>query len=316
MRIAKGAFKNILEFEETDDSYDRFVSKSIDTVDTYGLGIALMFLLHRSRHLLSDDFYKKLGDICMNMLHPRIFLRATSEQLLAKYEEILTSSGLLEKHNKHIENHLIANNVSDEMKVAAEIANSTARLSIPHMDASTAAAATEIVRECPVGKEFNPLTKRCVNICKPGYVRNPSFKCVSSKRMAKTIKSSIQSIPKNTSVRSLHSLSLKMTKSMSPQKTKSMSPQKTKSLSPQKTKSRSPQKTKSRSLQKTRSRSPQMPRSMSLKMIRSMSPQKTKSIPKYTNPDSLDSLSLKMTRSMSPQKTRSFQQQMSKSLSP
>jgi serine/threonine protein kinase len=332
MRIAKGAFKNILEFEETDDSYDRFVSKSIDTVDTYGLGIALMFLLHRSRHLLSDDFYKKLGDICMNMLHPIIFLRATSEQLLAKYEEILTSSGLLEKHNKHIENHLIANNVSDEMKVAAEIANSTARLSIPHMDASTAAAATEIVRECPVGKEFNPLTKRCVNICKPGYVRNPSFKCVSSKRMAKTIKSSIQSIPKNTSVRSLHSLSLKMTKSISPQKTKSMSlkmlrsmspqktksrsPQKTKSLSPQKTKSRSPQKTKSRSLQKTRSRSPQMPRSMSLKMIRSMSPQKTKSIPKYTNPDSLDSLSLKMTRSMSPQKTRSFQQQMSKSLSP
>jgi len=314
MRITKGAYKNILEFEPTDDAYEQFVSKSIDTVDTYGLGIALMFLLHRSKHLLDNDFFRKLGDLCMNMLHPRIFLRATSEQLLATYEDILTSSGLLEKHNKHIENHLIADKVSDEMKVAAEIANSTDMLSIPRMAAAT--AATEIVRECPAGKEFNPLTKRCVNLCKPGYVRNPSFKCVSGKRLAKTIKSSIQSIPKNTSVRSLHSLSLKMTKSMSPQKTKSRSPQKTKS--------RSPQKTRSLSLKMTKSRSPQKTRSMSLKMLRSMSPQKTRSlslkktrsIPKNINMDSLDSLSLKMTRSMSPQKTRSFPQQMTRSMSP
>ena len=303
MRIAKGAYKNVLEFEPTDDAYVQFVSKSIDTVDTYGLGIALMFLLHRSKHLLDNDFFRKLGDLCMNMLHPRIFLRATSEQLLATYEDILTSSGLLEKHNKHIENHLIANNVTDEMKVAAEIANSSDMLSIPRMAAAT--AATEIVRECPVGKEFNPLTKRCVNLCKPGYVRNPSFKCVSGKRLAKTIKSSIQSIPKNTSVRSLHSLSLKMTKSMSPQKTRSMSLKKTKSRSPQKTKSRSPQKTKSRSPQKTRSLPPQKTRSLSLK--------KTRSIPKNINMDSLDSLSLKMTRSMSPQRTRSFPQQMTRS---
>ena len=295
----RNAFRNVLEFEPTDEAYTQFVEKSIDSVDTYGLGIALMFVLHRSKHLLADDFYKNVMNLGVNMLEGRVFLRSTPEQLLAQYEDILTTSGLLEKHNKHIENHLIANGVSTEMKVAAEIANSTDMLSIPRMTAVM--GATEIVRECPAGKEFNPLTKRCVNLCKPGYVRNPSFKCVSSKRLARTIKSSIQSIPKNTSVRSLHSLSLKMTKSMSP-------PQKTRSRSPQKTKSRSPQKTRSLSLKKTKSRSPQ----------------KTRSIPKYTNPYSLDSLSLKMTRSMSPQRTRSlspqrtrsFPQQMSKSLSP
>ena len=302
----RNAFRNVLEFEPTDEAYTQFVEKSIDSVDTYGLGIALMFVLHRSKHLLSDEFYKNVMNIGVNMLEGRVFLRSTPEQLLAQYEDILMTSGLLEKHNKHIENHLIANGVSTEMKVAAEIANTTDMLSIPRMTAAT--GATEIVRECPAGKEFNPLTKRCVNLCKPGYVRNPSFKCVSSKRLAKTIKSSIQSIPKNTSVRSLHSLSLKMTKSMSPQKTKS----------------RSPQKTKSRSPQQTRSLSLKMLRSLSLKKTRSMSPQKTRSIPKYTNPYSLDSLSLKMTRSMSPQRTRSlspqrtrsFPQQMSKSLSP
>jgi hypothetical protein len=307
----RNAFRNVLNFEPTDESYDQFIDKSIDSVDTYGLGIALMFVLHRSKHLLSDEFYKNVMNLGVNMLDGRVFLRSTSEQLLAQYEDILTNSGLLEKHNKHIENHLIANGVSDEMKVAAEIANSTDMLSIPRMAAAT--GATEIVRECPPGKEFNPLTKRCVNVCKPGYVRNPSFKCVSSKRLAKTIKSSIQSIPKNTSVRSLHSLSLKMTRSRSPQKTRSRSPQKTRSMSPQKTRSMSlkmlrsmsPQKTRSLSLKKTKSRSPQKTRSMSLKMLRSMSPQ----MPGLFFPQ-------QMTRSFPQQMTRSFPQQMTRSMSP
>jgi serine/threonine protein kinase len=175
--ITVDSFKNVLEFEPTDEAYDQFADKSIDTVDSYGLGIALMFVLHRSRHLLADDFYKKLGSLFgMDMLHPRLFIRSTPDQLLAKYEDILTSSGLLEKHHKHIENHLIANKVSAEMKVAAEIADSA----VPASLAGPAAAMrnTEIVRDCPVGKEFNPLTKRCVAVCRPGLVRDPAFKCV------------------------------------------------------------------------------------------------------------------------------------------
>jgi serine/threonine protein kinase len=175
--ITVDAFKNVLEFEATDEAYDRFIDKSIDTVDSYGLGIALMFVLHRSRHLLADDVYKKLGSLFgMDMLHPRLFLRSTPDQLLAQYEDILTTSGLLEKHNKHIDNHLIANRVSAEMKVAEAIAESTAAVVID----PTAALVhnTEIVRDCPVGKEFNPLTKRCVAVCPQGLVRNPDFKCV------------------------------------------------------------------------------------------------------------------------------------------
>jgi hypothetical protein len=180
--MASDAFKNVLEFEATDEAYDRFIDKTIDTVDSYGLGIALMFVLHRSRHLLDDDFYKKLGSLIgMDMLHPRLFIRSTPDQLLAKYEDILTSSGLLEKHNKHIENHLIADKVSAEMKVAAEIADSTVPAVLIAPATALADAAmhnTEIVRDCPVGKEFNPLTKRCVAVCRPGLVRDPGFKCV------------------------------------------------------------------------------------------------------------------------------------------
>ena len=174
----KNAFSNVLKFEPTDEAYNRFIDKSIDSVDTYGLGIALMFVLHRSKHLLSAEFYKNVMNIGVNMLEGRVFLRSTPEQLLAQYEDLLTTSGMLAKHNKHIENHLIANGVSTEMKVADAIADSSFMV---HVETHDATKNKEIVRDCPAGKEFNPLTKRCVNVCAPGKFRNPDFKCAKDK---------------------------------------------------------------------------------------------------------------------------------------
>lgn len=170
----RNAFSNVLKFEPTDESYNRFIDKSIDSVDTYGLGIALMFVLHRSKHLLADDFYKNMLNIGLNMLAGGVFLRSTPEQLLAQYEDVLTNSGMLEKHNKHIENHLIANGLSTEMKVADSSF-------MVHVETQDTTKNKEIVRDCPAGKEFNPLTKRCVNVCAPGKVRNPDFKCAKDK---------------------------------------------------------------------------------------------------------------------------------------
>ena len=70
---------------------------------------------------------------------------------------------------------MIANGVSGEMKVAEAIDNSTfvAPLAVTEN--------IEIVRDCPAGKEFNPLTKRCVKVCETGKVRNPNFRCVKAK---------------------------------------------------------------------------------------------------------------------------------------
>ena len=183
-RVTVGAFKNVLAFEPTDEAYNQFIDKSIDSVDTYGLGIALVFVLLRSKHLLDRDFDQKLSRIMSDMVHPRLFLRSTPEQLLAKYEDILTSSGLLEKHNKHIENHLIANKVSREMKVAEAIADSSFVVPL----ATVKNENIEIVRDCPAGKEFNPLTKRCVKVCGPGKVRNPNFRCVKDRPITSKVK--------------------------------------------------------------------------------------------------------------------------------
>jgi len=40
---------------------------------------------------------------------------------------------------------------------------------------------TQKKKECPKGKEYNTKTKRCVNECKEGYIRNTDFNCVKKK---------------------------------------------------------------------------------------------------------------------------------------
>ena len=177
------SFGNLLELEK--DDYNRFIDKSIDSFDTYGVGFALLYVLNRSKHLLSIAFAAMLYDLLtIDMINPKVFLRLTPDQLLAKYENILTTSGLLEKHKKHIENHLLANKISPEMRIMNEIENEP--IDISHMDFAN--KNTELVRDCPEGKEFNPLTKRCIKVCKPKYVRNPSFKCVRNKTPPQTLK--------------------------------------------------------------------------------------------------------------------------------
>lgn len=175
-RATVAAFETIIEFEPSD--YNRFLNASVDTVDSYGVGIALMYVLNRSRHLLSMELTAKLHDLFLvDMLNPKVYMRLTPDQLLATYEDILQNSGLLEQHNRSIENHLIVVGKPSAFKAIAEIAGSEF-LVIPKSDKEMS---IEIVRQCPDGKEFKPTTKRCVKSCKAGYARNAAFKCIKNK---------------------------------------------------------------------------------------------------------------------------------------
>ena len=182
-RAILASFENVIEFEK--DDYANFINKSVDTIDSYGVGIALTYVLNRSKHLLPDELVKKLRDFFINdMLNPKVFLRLTPDQLLASYEDILTNSGFLEKHKLHIENHLIENKLSKRSKIVNTLKKSGFLIKPPGFSRTE----IEIIRDCPDGKEFNPLTKRCIKLCKPRYVRNPNFKCVLDKSQPKTHK--------------------------------------------------------------------------------------------------------------------------------
>jgi hypothetical protein len=43
-------------------------------------------------------------------------------------------------------------------------------------------------KNCPSNKVLNPVTKRCVNKCKPGESRNENFHCRKTAKKRKTIK--------------------------------------------------------------------------------------------------------------------------------
>jgi serine/threonine protein kinase len=164
--------------------YNDFLETSLDTIDSYGLGIALTYMLHRSVHLIPTQFVDGVHEIVIEMTNPNMYARLTPDQLLANYEDLLETSGLLNKHNKHIQNHLIADGKVDKNTITAEISGSEF-LVIPK---DAASINLEISRQCPDGKEFNPITTRCIKTCKPGYDRNALFKCVKNKTQKRSYK--------------------------------------------------------------------------------------------------------------------------------
>jgi len=168
--------------------YNQFINKSIDTVDSYGLGIALMYMLKKSTHLLDRDFSKRAFLLFKNMVHPNVYSRYDTDMLMNEYEEILSEQGLLKKHNMKFDNHRLVDGAEIPTvleKTIDMIVKDTANVS--KSDLKTISVNDEPVRICPPGKVYKPSTKRCVKTCKHGYVPNANFKCVRDKNR-KTVK--------------------------------------------------------------------------------------------------------------------------------
>ena len=104
------AYYKMKEKHENSDR-GRFLDKSVDTIDSYGVGLALLYALTRSGKLLEPDLYDKLNVLFTNMINPYIYDRYDVDRLIAEYRRIMEGSGLLEKHNKHYDdNFLLVNN--------------------------------------------------------------------------------------------------------------------------------------------------------------------------------------------------------------
>ena len=160
--------------------YNKFLNKSIDTIDSYGVGIALLYVLNRTGKFLDNKLFGQLGSLFVNMVSPNVYSRYNADELLHQYESIMLNSGLLNKHNKHYENHILTNG----KQIPTNIKNSIFNISeegflIPHNEVIDTEISTKHL--CPDYKEFKMSTKRCVNRCKDGYTRDANFKCVKDR---------------------------------------------------------------------------------------------------------------------------------------
>ena len=157
-------------------NYKQIVDKSYKTVDSYGLGLSLMYVLNHVNKFMENDFAKELGDLFYNMYHPNIQIRYEIETALTKYEEILNKYILKDQNKEFLNNH-----VQTMSKSKKSVMNQIQSTSLEDISLSSRkmldSLTVDPVRKCPDGKIFNPLTRRCVKKCKDGYSRDSSFKC-------------------------------------------------------------------------------------------------------------------------------------------
>lgn len=69
--------------------YDAFLEKSIDTIDVYGLGYSLLFVLGSFRPYMDSAMADDLDNLFIDTVRPSVRHRITADQLLQRYDAIL-----------------------------------------------------------------------------------------------------------------------------------------------------------------------------------------------------------------------------------
>jgi hypothetical protein len=206
-RIKRGVFLNDYKtflFNTIDTyEYDDFLEKSIDTIDSYGMGFTMMHWLIYAKPFLDNLLFDKLYVLYYQMITPDLLGRLRIEEARSQLEHILIESGLLEKHKKEIhDNIVIDHNKKPETKIKKLLANSTPDIKVNEKLVLSTPGKEPVIKlkDCPPEKERNPKTRRCVKRCKPGYTRNTDFKCVREMRNANIILSSSKTMKKRKSL--------------------------------------------------------------------------------------------------------------------
>ena len=166
------------------DNYDEFLEKSVRTMDVYGVGISLMYVLVNSRHLIDQKLSLDLSELFHNMVHSNLNRRITVDTAISSYEEILESNGLTAEFGKHFENNVLVE--GDALSpIVAQLLDSINPVVIKSFNVSD-----EVIlrtpNPCPEDKELNAVTKRCIKKCKKDHSRNAKTKrCVKNRNPEK-----------------------------------------------------------------------------------------------------------------------------------
>jgi len=183
----KGYSETILHcFLKKPNNYKDFLNLCLDTMDIYGTGIGFLYVLKETHHHIDPAFADDLSKLFLNMINGNLLKRIKVEDALDAYEHILTNNGIMAKHNKHF----FKNRLVDGLTVPVSVQNKIESVNTDSLYV-TAEEMKDLLNKdenaldpkhnCVAGKEFNPLTKRCVKICKPGYSRDSNFHCKKNK---------------------------------------------------------------------------------------------------------------------------------------
>jgi serine/threonine protein kinase len=177
------------------NTYENVLNGIADSIDIFGLGFTLQFIANyffKARILRLGD-YITLSNLFDSMYNYDPSQRETNiDNLLVNYEGILLQLGITTRLGVSFENHNIVKKSIIPASILKE--NKIDEKSPPqYLSKELEEFANEdpliITVNCPSDKEFNPLTKRCVKKCPPGFLRNEKFKCYNATKKNKTVKS-------------------------------------------------------------------------------------------------------------------------------
>jgi hypothetical protein len=135
------------------DSYNTNLDRIVSSIDVYGLGFTLQYILNcfYKHNALDLDVFNHLSAFFHKMYDFNPETRENNiDSLITEYENILLEIGVLARLKKSFKNNILVNK-------------------------------KPIIQQCSSEKELNLVTNKCVKKCKPGKTRNAKFKCVSSK---------------------------------------------------------------------------------------------------------------------------------------
>ena len=120
----------------SNNSYDAMLERTIDTIDVYGLGFTLQYILNcfYRQNVLDLIFFKRLSTFFYKMYDFNPETREINiDNLINEYENILLETGILTRLRKSFENHTIINSkpnlIQKELK---GIKNETEGLNLFH----------------------------------------------------------------------------------------------------------------------------------------------------------------------------------------
>jgi len=198
------------------DNYDTVLTRIVNSIDVYGLGFTLQYILNcfYRQKAVDIDFFTRLSTFFHKMYDFNSQTRELDiDNLINEYETILLETGILTRLKMSFENNNLIKrkpiltrmkkmqtnsksaSLSKELEVFAKLDPSSFSLSKSSIsktsrsrsrskskkEASSDTFDRLQIKSCPPDKELNLVTNRCNKKCKLGQTRNSKFRCVSLK---------------------------------------------------------------------------------------------------------------------------------------
>jgi serine/threonine protein kinase len=100
-------FYQTIVIEMTIPKYNAFVNNTINTIDVYGTGISLLYVLKKTKHLLTRKLYEDLNELGNSIISAQLSKRIAADELLDRYESILTDNDIMRKYAKYFKDHKV-----------------------------------------------------------------------------------------------------------------------------------------------------------------------------------------------------------------